>query len=99
MDGTWLVGLLVVFVAAPFAITSYVSARRSTAVDDGGRSATQAQRDLAPFPLRPHRRYHRRRVPRKLARNAISRARRGVGPPMFHSSRSRPTGGSPWPRP
>ena len=63
MDGTWLVGLLVVFVATPLGIASYVSARRSS---DAERlpppSETQAQRELTPFPHKPQHRDHRRRA-------------------------------------
>jgi chaperonin GroES len=49
MDGTWLVGVLVVFGATPVAIASYVSARRSNAAEQLPRqSATAAQDDPTP---------------------------------------------------
>ena len=64
MDGTWLVGLLVIFVATPLAIASYVSARRSSGTGRLPRqSPTAAQDNLTPPGRnRPQRQHQRRRA-------------------------------------
>ena len=82
MDGTWLVGLLVVFVATPVAIASYVSAVRSSAAQQlPQQRATGGRHGLTPRPrIGPQRRYHGRRVAGKLARNAVTPARHSASP-------------------
>ena len=84
MDGTWLVGLLVIFVATPVAIASYVSARRSNAAEYiPWQSATQAQRELTPLPRRPQRHSHAAALRNARGR---SRARGTSGSPTWARS-------------